>query len=126
MHSKEQDLSCPGCNKHFTRMGALIGHIELTECRCIVKKDVNFNFRESRKEKEAVYENQCNIRNYVDCDRFEGEPGVDNGPKPMVGYYAKVQVTAASLADNTVMSGKWFSFKQFVSLVECPTLTMTL
>jgi hypothetical protein len=118
-------MNCPGCDKHFTRMGALIAHIELTECR-IAKKDVNFNFGESGKEKEAVYENQRNIRNYVDFGRSEGEPGADNGPKPLVGNYAKVHVAAASAADNTVMSGKRLSFKQFLSLAEGPTLTMTL
>jgi hypothetical protein len=105
MHSKEQDMNCPGCDKLFTHMGALIAHIELTECRSIVKKDTNFNFEESRKEKEAVYENQRDVRNYVDFGRSEGEPGADNGPKPMLANYAMVQVAATSPAECPAKTG---------------------
>ncbi|KAK2627399.1 hypothetical protein QTJ16_003365 [Diplocarpon rosae] len=32
-HSAEQDLNCPHCTCHFTRLGSLIGHLELNECR---------------------------------------------------------------------------------------------
>ncbi|KAI9052130.1 hypothetical protein LZ554_003492 [Drepanopeziza brunnea f. sp. 'monogermtubi'] len=31
-HSAEQDLNCPYCGKHFSRMGGLVSHWELTEC----------------------------------------------------------------------------------------------
>jgi len=89
-------------------MGALVAHIELTECRNILNKDINFNFEESRKEKEKVYENQRDVRNYVDFGRSEGKPGADNGPKPMVGNHAKVQVAATSPAENTIDTGMLF------------------
>ncbi|CAL3969040.1 unnamed protein product [Diplocarpon coronariae] len=32
-HGAAQDLTCPHCAGHFTRLGGLIGHLELNECR---------------------------------------------------------------------------------------------
>lgn len=48
MHSAEQDLDCPGCGKHFTRVGGLMGHIELNECKGLDKEQLE----KARKQKQ--------------------------------------------------------------------------
>jgi len=77
MHSHVQDMDCPGCGKHFTRLGGLMSHIELTEC-AFFKKDV---FEKNRKMKQEWYSNQQNVRNFVDYGRTAGDFG-NNSPNP--------------------------------------------
>ena len=46
-HAKEQDLKCPGCEMHFTRMGTLMQHIER---ECAVAKDAHHKNRAKKLE----------------------------------------------------------------------------
>ncbi|KAL2111253.1 hypothetical protein VUR80DRAFT_10320 [Thermomyces stellatus] len=39
-HPHEQDLDCPGCHLHFTRLGALMNHIESNQCLKIGQQDI--------------------------------------------------------------------------------------
>ena len=79
MHSHVQDMDCPGCGKHFTRLGGLMSHIELTEC-AFFKKDV---FEKNRKMKQEWYSNQQNVRNFLDYGRTAGDFG-NNSPNPFL------------------------------------------
>jgi hypothetical protein len=72
-------MDCPGCGKHFTRLGGLMSHIELTEC-AFFKKDV---FEKNRKMKQEWYSNQQNVRNFVDYGRTAGDFG-NNSPNPFL------------------------------------------
>ncbi|KAE8441598.1 hypothetical protein EG329_004647 [Mollisiaceae sp. DMI_Dod_QoI] len=74
MHSDEQDLRCPGCNKKFTRLGGLIGHIELKTCRDLP----NLNIEAARKEKEQSNAMVKSAHNFNDFSRG----GVSFGDEP--------------------------------------------
>jgi hypothetical protein len=69
MHSAEQDLDCPGCGKHFTRVGGLMCHIELNECKGLDKEQLE----KARKQKQEWYNNYQNARNFQDYGRTAGE-----------------------------------------------------
>jgi len=77
MHSHEQDMSCPGCNKHFTRLGGLMSHIELAECKYFQREIVEKN----RKMKQNWYSNAQNARNFQDYGRTAGDFD-NNSPSP--------------------------------------------
>ncbi|KUJ10205.1 uncharacterized protein LY89DRAFT_656880 [Mollisia scopiformis] len=74
MHSNEQDLRCPGCHKRFTRLGALIGHIELETCKSLPNIDIDLARREKEQSNAAVQ----SARSFNDFSRtgvsFSEEP----------------------------------------------------
>ncbi|KUI57917.1 Protein glass [Cytospora mali] len=39
-HAVKQNLSCPGCNKHFMKLSDFVKHIELDECPTVTRKKV--------------------------------------------------------------------------------------
>lgn len=39
MHPKEQNILCPGCGEHFSRMAAFVCHLETGLCRTITNND---------------------------------------------------------------------------------------
>lgn len=78
MHSHEQDIHCPGCGKHFTRLGGMMSHIELAECKNMPKEYLEY----ARKSKEKWYTNAQNARNFRDYGRTAGDFG-GNSPNPL-------------------------------------------
>jgi hypothetical protein len=97
MHAHEQDLNCPGCGTHFTRMGGLMSHIELTECRGFGRE----RLEQARKEKEAWHANYTNARNFQDYGRTAGE-FANQSPNPFGVHTSKDK---ASGVENGVIAG---------------------
>ena len=93
MHAHAQDINCPGCYKHFTRLGGLMSHIELTECKYFRKETLE----QSRKAKEEWYANAHNARNYVAYGRTAGD--FSEGPNP----FSKPQPPKLVRGPNGVM-----------------------
>jgi hypothetical protein len=85
MHSHEQNMNCPGCGKHFTRLGGLMSHIELTECAFFKKEELEKN----RKLKQEWYSNAQNARNFMDYGRTAGDFG-NNSPNPFATQPGKL------------------------------------
>jgi hypothetical protein len=48
MHSAEQSLECPGCKTTFTRVGALMAHIERTDCPVLTPSEYNVRKAEQK------------------------------------------------------------------------------
>ena len=77
MHSAEQDLDCPGCGANFPRLGAMISHIELSQCRALPKQI----FDATRKEKGEWDKNHQAVRH----DHYFGRnlSNHEAGPSPL-------------------------------------------
>ncbi|KAF8853282.1 hypothetical protein BDZ45DRAFT_748694 [Acephala macrosclerotiorum] len=83
MHSDEQNLQCPGCNKKFNRLGGLIGHLELKSCRALPKIDIEAARKELSQQNSAVR----SARNFNDFSRSGASPYT---PEPLPLSFAKI------------------------------------
>jgi hypothetical protein len=76
LHAKEQDLDCPGCGKHFTRLGSLIAHIEFNDCKAVTRENIVW----ARKEKEK---SNAAVKTAHDFQDFSRSGVLDEGPNPL-------------------------------------------
>ncbi|CAD6505687.1 BgTH12-01177 [Blumeria graminis f. sp. triticale] len=65
MHNSKQNLHCHACDRNFTRLGSLVGHLELSEC----KLRTSDQLAAIRNQKKLVYQRQIAARNYKDFNR---------------------------------------------------------
>ncbi len=80
VHAAEQDLECPYCHLHFNRLGGLVSHWELTECRVLPKAA----FDKARQEFSGHQEAVRLAHNFNDYGR-SGTTGGANEPLPPIG-----------------------------------------
>lgn len=81
MHSKEQNLNCPGCGKHFTRAGGLVNHVEFEGCIAVRTAD----FEMARKKKEQANAAINAAHNFQD---FSRSGALGEGPNPFANSAA--------------------------------------
>jgi hypothetical protein len=88
VHPKEQNLECPGCHQVFTRLGALISHLDLTECKSLKNHDKPFDLAAAVQEKMTQGESYRAMRNFLEYGRSSGHFR-DDEPMPMLKDYSK-------------------------------------
>ncbi|KAI1007059.1 hypothetical protein K3495_g1160 [Podosphaera aphanis] len=77
-HPLEQSLNCFACGKNFPRLGALIGHLELSKCKSFSQRQLV----DVRKQKQQNYESQKAARNFRDFYRCTSRNTFTNEPLP--------------------------------------------
>ncbi|KAI1810685.1 hypothetical protein GGS20DRAFT_589296 [Poronia punctata] len=65
-HPEDQDLTCPGCHSHFTRLSTFWSHIENHDCKRIFPSHVAMN-----REKNLQFEKQLKSRSNAMDELFE-------------------------------------------------------
>ncbi|RDL32024.1 uncharacterized protein BP5553_09426 [Venustampulla echinocandica] len=70
-HPAKQQLSCPGCQTVFTRLGGLISHIESKQCSSLVVPD----FKERLEERKVFYDNHAEVRTHLGTSITTGNLG---------------------------------------------------
>ncbi|RKF65891.1 putative c2h2 finger domain-containing protein [Erysiphe neolycopersici] len=78
MHPLSQKLKCHGCDKSFPRLGALVAHIESSQCKLMTENHLSM----IRQKKLRDYETQKAARNFKDFNRCGFPTGFDTEPLP--------------------------------------------
>lgn len=79
MHPLDQELKCHGCNKIFPRLGALVAHIESSQCKVMTEGHLSM----IREKKLRDYETQKAARNFKDFNRCGFPTEFDSEPLPL-------------------------------------------
>ncbi|KAI6244978.1 hypothetical protein HI914_07228 [Erysiphe necator] len=79
MHPLSQNLKCQGCSKTFPRLGALVAHIESSQCKSMTESHLSI----IRENKLRAYETQKAARNFKDFNRCGFPTEYDVEPLPL-------------------------------------------